>query len=446
MIDRQITEGIIRTRTKLRRNTLISIFEEFDRDLMKLDDARRAEKYAKMSLSPFSFFRGSAYLFYFDCQRQYFPYHSSPERPTWIQGDLHFENFGAFRNEDGELVYDVNDFDEGYLGSYLYDLIRMSVSIVLVCRELGYTPEEQRKCVEGYVAEYHERITAFCGDKEDPGKYVVNENEAKGPVKKLLRKLEKRQGGHFLDKVTSFKQEGRIFLENDELREPEAGERADLERAWSFYLQTLNSRKSSQEHYTIKDVAVKEGSGTASIGLKRYYILIEGQSHKGAEDTVLEAKEVRVPIPAYFLPYLESFWDFFGHQGKRVTATQQAMHHKADPYLGFLTMGERHFYVRERSPYKKGLRLTDLESLQDMEKTLTLMARLTAKMHARADSDVTNGLLPYHSEREIAAAMGEDHDGISRFISRWAVVYGDQVEKDYAMFKEWAALSGATTP
>lgn len=446
MIDRQITENLIRTRTKLRKNTLISIFEEFDRDLMKLDNAKRAEKYAKMSLSPFSFFRGSAYLFYFDCQRQYFPFHSSPECPTWIQGDLHFENFGAFRNEDGQLVYDVNDFDEGCLGSYLYDLLRMSVSIVLVCRELGYSRDEQWKCVEGYIAEYYEQITDFCRGKEDPGKFVVNEDEAKGLVKKLLRKLEKRHGGHFLDKVTSFIQDDRIFLENDELREPEAGERAALEQAWPSYLETLNSLSSSPEHYVIKDVAVKEGSGTASIGLKRYYILIEGEGHRGAEDTVLEAKEVRVPIPAYFLPYSESFWNYFGHQGKRVTATQQAMHHKADPYLGFLTIGEQHFYVRERSPYKKRLRLTDLESPEDMEKTLTLMARLTAKMHARADSDVTDGLLPYHSEREIAKAMGEDRQGISFFISRWAAAYGDQVEKDYAMFKNWAALSGASAP
>ncbi|NGM83247.1 DUF2252 domain-containing protein [Paenibacillus sp. 7124] len=437
MIDHNITEGVIRTRTKLRKQALISIFNEFDGEIMKLDDGKRAEKYAKMRLSPFSFFRGSAYLFYFDATRQYFPYHSSPERPTWIQGDLHFENFGAFRNEDGNLVYDVNDFDEGYVGSYLYDLLRMSVSIILVCRELGYTREDQLEGVETYVKAYYRQIQAFCEGKDDPGKFMIDEDSAKGPVKKLLRKLEKRKAAHFLEKVTASMQNDRIFLETSELQVPGRAEQERLEQAWPFYLETLNSRRSEPEQYDIKDIAVKEGSGTASIGLARYYILIEGGEKKDADSTVLEAKEVRVPIPAYFMPYSESFWHYFGHQGKRVTATQQAMHHKADPFLGFFTMDERHFYVRERSPYKKRLKLDNFDSIPDMERTLIIMAKLTAKMHARADADVNQGVLPYHSENEIARAMGPDPDLPASHISHWASAYADQVEADFGLFTEW---------
>ncbi|BCG59032.1 DUF2252 domain-containing protein [Paenibacillus sp. URB8-2] len=437
MIDKNITEGVIRTRTKLRKQALISIFNEFDGEIMKLGEDKRAEKYGKMLLSPFSFFRGSAYLFYFDATRQYFPYHSSPERPTWIQGDLHFENFGAFRNEDGNLVYDVNDFDEGYVGSYLYDLLRMSVSTVLVCRELGYTLENQWDCVEAYVMAYYRQIQAFCNEKDDPGKFIIDEDSAKGPVKKLLRKLEKRKAAHFLEKVTALMQNDRIFLETSELKVPGRAEQEKLEQSWPFYLDTLNSRRTAPEHYNIKDIAVKEGSGTASIGLDRYYILIEGGEKKDANSAVLEAKEVRVPIPAYFMPYSESFWHYFGHQGKRVTATQQAMHHKADPYLGFFTMEERHFYVRERSPYKKRLKLEDIESFEDMERTLVIMARLTAKMHARADADVNRGVLPYHSENEIAQAMGPDPGLPARHISHWAAAYADQVEADFKLFMEW---------
>ncbi|AIQ12723.1 DUF2252 domain-containing protein [Paenibacillus durus] len=438
MIDNSITEGVIRTRTKLRQQALISVFNEFDGKIMKLGNGDRAEKYNKMLLSPFSFYRGSAYLFYFDATRQYFPYHSSPERPTWIQGDLHFENFGAFRSEDGNLVYDVNDFDEGYVGSYLYDLLRMSVSISLVCRQLGYSLEEQWDCIETYVKEYYKQIQAFCDGKDDPGKFIIDEDSAKGPVKKLLKKLEKRKAEHFLDKVTSLMQDDRIFLETEELKVPGAAEQEMLEHAWPFYQDTLNSRKKAPEHYKIKDIAVKHGSGTASIGLDRYYILIEGEGQKGAEDAVLEAKEVRVPVPAYFMPYSESFWHYFGHQGKRVTATQQAMHHKADPYLGFFTMDDRHFYVRERSPYKKRIKLEEIDSFEDMERTLIIMARLTAKLHARADADVNKGLLPYHSEKEIARAMGPDPNPLARHLSHWAAAYADQVEIDYKLFKEWA--------
>lgn len=64
-------------------------------------------------------------------------FHTADSRPTWIQGDMHMDNFGAFQNETGAIVFDVNDFDEGYVGSYLYDVIRMSVSISLYLEEQG---------------------------------------------------------------------------------------------------------------------------------------------------------------------------------------------------------------------------------------------------------------------------------------------------------------------
>lgn len=441
-VNASITEGVLRTRKKLRQDTLISIFEEFDGERMGLNDAKRSEKYRKMALSPFSFYRGSAYLFYFDATRQYFPYHTPKERPTWVQGDLHFENFGAFQSESGRIVYDVNDFDEGYVGSYLYDVVRMAVSIMLVARQLRYSPEEQVEAAAHYLRSYYKQIDKFASGKNDPADFVVDSDCAKGQIRKLLRKLEKRQQGHFLEKVTARMQGGRAFLENDELVSPTAEDQAGLEQAWPFYMDTLRCRKPGEEHYRIKDIAVKHGSGTASIGLDRFYVLIEGGSARStgdldSDDTVLEVKEVRVPVPAYFMPYSESFWEVFSHQGKRVTATQQAMHHEADPYLGFLTIDGRHFYVRERSPYKKRLKLEDLKTTEDLDKTLTVMARLTAKMHARADFDVSLGLLPYHSEQEIRQAMGDDPEAFAKHIAQFAYAYADVVERDYALFTEW---------
>ncbi|WP_322906281.1 DUF2252 domain-containing protein [Paenibacillus sp. SGZ-1009] len=435
-----ITENVIRTRTKLRRDTLISVLDEFDGVIMQLDAAKRAEKYRKMAQTAFSFFRGSAYLFYFDATRHYFPYHTPDDRPTWIQGDLHFENFGAFRNESRDIVYDVNDFDEGYVGSYLYDVLRMSVSIALVGRQLSYDRQQQLTALEQYVQAYYKQIRRFAAGKDDPGKFCMDEQQANGPIRKLLRKLEKRRQGHFLEKVTAVMQTDRVFLENSELVVPSAHEQQLLEQVWGEYQQSLLCCQDDVAHYNIKDIAIKHGSGTASIGLDRYYVLIEGGAEQqGADDIVLEVKEVRAPVPAYFLPYSESFWHNFAPQGKRVTTTQQAMHHKADPYLGFVTLDGRDFYVRERSPYKKRLKLENITDLNDMQKIVTSMGNLTAKMHARADADLSQGILNYHSEREIAAAMGDEPDHFAHHLSRWAYAYADQVERDYALFCEWTA-------
>ncbi|WP_028608346.1 DUF2252 domain-containing protein [Paenibacillus harenae] len=438
-MDSKLTERVKLTQNKLRKRTLSAIFQEFDQKIMKLERGKREEKYRKMALSPFSFFRGSAYLFYFDVSREWFAYHTPADRPTWIQGDLHFENFGAFRNERGTLVYDVNDFDEGYLGSYLNDLLRMTVSIALVCRLKEQTVAEQIRAIEAYLQAYSKQMRRFAKGKDDPGTYAVDMQQAEGPVKKLLKKLQQRKDEHFLEKVTALVQEDRKFASSEEIVPPTDEEREALLAAWPDYLASVTAdSEEEQRHFEVKDIAVKRGSGTASIGLDRFYVLIEaGEVEQGVDDIVLEVKEVRVPVPAYFMPYDETFWTEFEHQGKRVTMTQKAMHHEADPYLGWLSIGERHFYVRERSPYKKRLKLEKLETTGDLLSVTETMGRLTAKLHARADADVAQGILAYHSEEGIVKAMGEDEEAFCASISHWAVSYADQVEHDYMLFTDW---------
>lgn len=59
MVNQSITEGVIRTRSKLRRDLLISVFDEFDGSIMSLSPDNRREKYSKMAQSAFSFYRGA---------------------------------------------------------------------------------------------------------------------------------------------------------------------------------------------------------------------------------------------------------------------------------------------------------------------------------------------------------------------------------------------------
>lgn len=165
-------ERVEQTKRDLRMETLKKILVEFDQKIMGHTEENRQSKYEKMKQSPFVFFRGSAYLFYYDVTNHWFPYHTLESRPTWIQGDLHFENFGAFHNEEGKLVFDINDFDEGYLGSYLYDLLRMSVSVVLVCRQLGYEVNKQIDVVEAYLQTYHKQMSRFQTRKDLPNTFL----------------------------------------------------------------------------------------------------------------------------------------------------------------------------------------------------------------------------------------------------------------------------------
>lgn len=433
-------ERVKNTRKTLRMQLIEKILNEFDEQCMNLNQNKRIEKYQKMLESPFRFFRGSAYLFYYDMSIIPFPYHTSNDKPTWIQGDLHMENFGAFQNEQGEIVFDVNDFDEGYIGSYLYDVLRMSVSIALFCDGMSLTDEELKERISHYLESYYRQLKRFKKLKDNPYSFSFTSKNTTGPVKKVLKKLQKRQGDHLLKDITYINEDNnRVFAWSEEIQPVSEEERNMLESCITDYYHSLDAEdKRDVSYYSIKDIARKHGSGTASIGLERYYLLIEGgKDANGLDDLVLEVKEVRTPIPAYFLPFQKGFWEKYEHQGERVVATQKAMHHLEDPHLGYLTINDRHFYVRERSPYKKKIKASQLERLKDIDSTLEIMGKLTAKIHSRADVDYQSDLFSYHSEAEILNAIGEDFDAFKTQLVLVSQSYKEQVKNDYQMFRHW---------
>ncbi|MEK4230810.1 DUF2252 domain-containing protein [Solibacillus sp. FSL H8-0538] len=435
-----LLDRVKNTRKVLREHIIETILNEFDEECMNLARDQRTVKYTQMMESPFRFFRGSAYLFYFDMMKVPFSFHTAEDKPTWIQGDLHMENFGAFQNENGEIVYDVNDFDEGYIGSYLFDVLRMSVSIALYCEEQSLSGQEQRERIAHYLEAYYKQLKRFKNGKDNPFTLAFTADNTKGPVRKVLKKLAKRQRNHLLNDITQINEENkRVFAWSDEIQKVSEAEFKTFESLTEAYLQSVDANnKQDQSYYVIKDIARKYGTGTASIGLNRYYILIEGgKEANGVDDLVLEVKEVRSPVPAYFLPYREQFWTKYEHQGERVVATQKAMHHLEDPHLGYLTIDDRHFYVRERSPYKKKVKADQLVTLKDFDATLEIMGKITAKIHARADVDFESELFSHHSEEEILNAIGDDFETFCAQIIFASITYKEQVKSDYELFCQW---------
>ncbi len=434
------TEHIKNTRNYLRKQTLQMIIEQFDSTLMKLTKSERKTKYSKMSESPFSFFRGSAYLYYYDVTQIPFRYHTPDDKPTWLMGDLHFDNFSAFRNADGENVFDVDDFDEGYLGSYLYDLLRMTVSIRLYAEDLGYSESHQSKLVSTYIKNYVKQLQAFENGEEKPVEFQFTEKNTKGPIQKRIKKLDDRSPMHSLNKQTRINSDGeRKFIRTGEkLSAIGEAEKTQVKKAWEAYTETLKEEvDESLRHYEIKDIVQKKGAGIGSTGLSRYLILVHGESAKDhLTDLILEVKEARTPIPAYFFPYDQAFWDTNKHEGLRVIKTQQAMHHKQDPHLGYVTIGDKEFYVREKSPFTKEIEPKHMKEYKDLKQTVKTMGQISAKIHARADSDIDHHYLTYHSETEILRVI-DDWKNLRNEVDEWATHYQKCVKNDYVLFLEW---------
>src|SRR3712207_9045259 len=112
-----------------RRQEIVDVLVEAFSALIERDERAFRRKFRKMARDPFAFYRGSAPLFYKDVCRLEDAYVDERTARVWIQGDLHAENYGTYMDAEGILVFDVNDFDEAYLGHYTWDLQRDRKSV-----------------------------------------------------------------------------------------------------------------------------------------------------------------------------------------------------------------------------------------------------------------------------------------------------------------------------
>ena len=76
-------------------------------------------RYGRMLVSPFTFFRGAAFLMAADLA-------NTPRTGLTVQlcGDAHLSNFGIFAAPDRRLVFSLNDFDEILPGPFEWDVKR----------------------------------------------------------------------------------------------------------------------------------------------------------------------------------------------------------------------------------------------------------------------------------------------------------------------------------
>ncbi len=118
---------------------------------MEADPDAFRTKFRKMAADPFAFYRGSACVFYADVADREDRWADDRTSRVWIQGDLHAENFGTYMDGSGVLIFDVNDFDEAFLGHFTWDLQRFAASVALMCWQKALSDEEIAALIETFV-------------------------------------------------------------------------------------------------------------------------------------------------------------------------------------------------------------------------------------------------------------------------------------------------------
>lgn len=231
------------------------------------------EKLRRLCDSPFRFYRGTFFLFAADVRR--FP---ALDANGLITGDVHAENYGAFRSVAGGIVYDINDFDEATHGLYDYDLLRLATSLVLASygqHRLGAALDAAESALRAWIdgirkwRNFDREQFAGLAEAAEVRKLLKSSKEKSRPA--FLKKIAKRgPGGLF------------VFRGDDEYRRvPEA--EAAVRRVLSGYLEhCLAPKNAVASRYVYQDVATRM-AGTGSMGRMRFALLLDKNLEEKAD-------------------------------------------------------------------------------------------------------------------------------------------------------------------
>jgi uncharacterized protein (DUF2252 family) len=428
-----VTQPVSAAEDEARQRLIVDTLVDAFADLMKADEAAFRVKFRKMAADPWAFFRGSACLFYADMAEQKDRWSEGKAGRVWIQGDLHAENFGTYMDGKGALVFDVNDFDEAYLGPFTWDLRRFVSSLALMCWQKALPDAAIDDLCSRYLRAYVGHVHYFVESDRDH-EWALRLDTAEGAVHKALQQAQLSTRIELLDRLTVVEDYERRFRHSSSTRELGRRERRKVEQAYASYLKTIpESKRMGSISYTLKDVIATSGFGIGSAGLPAYNILVEGHTQALENDIVLSMKQGNVAAPSRVVHDQEAE-DFFQHHGHRTAVSQSALQAHADPWLGWTEMSGTGYVVAEVSPYDTDLDWSEISEPEDIAPVVEQLGRATAKVHCVSDKDSDSTPLVDFQTEDVVAEAVSDIDGFVTDMVEFAHSYAERARADHHLF------------
>jgi uncharacterized protein (DUF2252 family) len=400
-------------------------------------------RYGRMLVSPFTFFRGSAYLMAADLA-------DGPRTGlhTQLCGDAHLSNFGIFAAPDRRRVFSINDFDETLPGPFEWDVKRLAASFAVAGRELGFDEPTRRSVVMTAVREYREAMASFAKMRNIDVWYTrldvvgIVERVGAGRSGKQLKRFQTdvaktrtKDSMRALSKLCRAV-DGELRIVGDPpLVTPiedvlPGAEREHLEdvvrRMIGTYRRTLpRDRRNLLESYRYVHAARKV-VGVGSVGARTWILLLVGRDDD--DPLFLQFKEAQASVLEPFLGKSQ-----FAQHGQRVVEGQRMMQAASDILLGWerietIDGQEKDFYIRQLWD-SKGSAEVELMKPPALSAYGQICGWTLARAHARSGDRIA-----------IAAYLGSS-DAFDRAMATFAESYADQNERDYRALQD-AAASG----
>lgn len=329
---------------------------------------RLALKYDAMRQSLFTFYRGSASLFWEDARAGGVPIPEAPR--VWGCGDLHLENFGSYRGGNGLAYFDLNDFDGAALAPVTWELARFLTSIHVAAPSLNLSRPEATELAKVFLSAYGAALAN--------GKALwIERATATGMVHDLLRQVRRRTHAELVESRTRRRGGRRVLRAGGRHALPLSD--AEGER-WMEPLRKMVTTTIEGPEYELLDVA-RRVAGVGSLGVQRFVLLVERD--RGPERRILIDVKQAVPSPlARNSPVKQPHWR---SEAERMVQLQQRMQAVAPALLHAAVVSGESFVVRELQPTEDRLLLSDPRvTHRRMHDVLSAMGQLTAWAHLRS--------------------------------------------------------------
>jgi uncharacterized protein (DUF2252 family) len=420
-----------------RRDPLDLLQEQAETRLPELVPIR----YGRMLASPFSFFRGSAYVMAADLA-------AGPRTGLHAQlcGDAHLANFGIWAAPDRRLVFGINDFDETLPGPFEWDVKRLAASFAIAGRDRGFNKAVRRSVVMKMTREYRAAMARFAKmrnidvwyARHDVAK-IVNQivtASSSGQMKRFQATVAKV---HTKDNLRALSRLSRpvdgeprivgssplVMPIEDVLPGVEQDHLDEVVERWiRTYRRTLpGDRRHLIESYRYVHAARKV-VGVGSVGTRAWILLMIGRDNK--DPLFLQLKEARASV---LEPYLGK--SQYAQHGQRVVEGQRMMQAAPDILLGWertpaIDGQQRDFYIRQLWD-AKGSAEVALMDPSTLEAYGRVCGSSLAKAHARSGDRIA-----------IAAYLGKG-DAFDRAMASFAETYAEQNDRDYQALQEAVA-------
>jgi uncharacterized protein (DUF2252 family) len=392
-------------------------------------------RYGRMLVSPFTFFRGAAYLMASDLS-------DGPRSGLHAQlcGDAHLSNFGAYAAPDRRLVFSVNDFDETLPGPFEWDVKRLVASFAVAGRDRGFDAKVRAKINVAASAAYREAMQQYAGmrnfdiwyervDIESllPQFNAMASAEQKKRLDKNLAKARTKDSLAAFNKLTEVVDGERRIISDPPLIMTIADLAEDVEKVReglaglirNYRRSLAGDRRKLLERFRFVDAARKV-VGVGSVGTRAWIVLLLGRDDD--DPLFLQAKEAQASVLEPFAGKSE-----FANHGQRVVEGQRLTQAASDIMLGWIrTTGldgvERDFYLRQLWD-AKGSAIVEVMEPNAMLMYATLCGHTLAKGHARSGDAIA-----------ISAYLGTS-DVFDQAMATFAESYADQNERDYEVLK-----------